>query len=99
VYKRQCEYIVAIFRHTRKRAPDLITVGCEPPCGCWKLNSGPLEEQSVLLTTEPSLQPLVLFFERGFLLYSPGCPGTCSVDQASLELRDLLASLPSKCWD
>ena len=30
----------------------------EPPCGCWKLNSGPLEEQSVLLTTEPSLQLL-----------------------------------------
>jgi hypothetical protein len=23
----------------------------------WELNSGPLEEQSVLLTTEPSLQP------------------------------------------
>jgi hypothetical protein len=29
---------------------------CEPPCGFWDLNSGPLEEQSVLLTTEPSLQ-------------------------------------------
>ena len=27
------------------------------PCGCWELNLGPLEEQSVLLTTEPSLQP------------------------------------------
>jgi hypothetical protein len=25
--------------------------------GWWKLNSGPLEEQSVLLTAEPSLQP------------------------------------------
>ena len=35
---------------------NLITDGCEPPCGRWKLNSGPLEEQSVLLTTEPSLQ-------------------------------------------
>jgi len=31
--------------------------GCKPPCGCWELNSGPLEEQSVLLTAEPSLQP------------------------------------------
>jgi hypothetical protein len=41
----------------QKRASDLITDGCEPPCGCWDLNSGPLEEQSVLLTTEPSLQP------------------------------------------
>ena len=30
---------------------------CEPPCGCWELNSGPLEEQSLLLIAEPSLQP------------------------------------------
>jgi hypothetical protein len=31
--------------------------GCEPPCGCWDLNSGPSEEQSALLPPEPSLQP------------------------------------------
>jgi hypothetical protein len=37
-----------------KRASDLITDGCEPPCGCWDLNSGPSEGQSVLLTAEPS---------------------------------------------
>jgi hypothetical protein len=36
---------------------DVITDGCEPPCGCWDLNSGSLKEESVLLTTEPSLQP------------------------------------------
>jgi len=42
----------------QKRASDPITDGCEPPCGCWYLNSGPLEEQSVLLTPEPSLQAL-----------------------------------------
>ena len=40
----------------QKKASDLIIDGCEPPCGCWELNSGPLEEQPVLLTTEPSLQ-------------------------------------------
>jgi hypothetical protein len=34
-----------------------ITDGCELPYGCWELNSGPLEEQPVLLTAEPSLQP------------------------------------------
>ena len=39
----------------QKRASDLTTDGCGPSCGCWELNSGPLEEQSVLLTTEPSL--------------------------------------------
>jgi len=36
--------------------------GCEPPRGCWKLNSGPLEEQSVLLTMEPSLNNKHFFF-------------------------------------
>jgi hypothetical protein len=34
-----------------------IADGCEPSYGSWELNSGPLEEQTVLLTTEPSLQP------------------------------------------
>ena len=40
----------------QKKPSDLVTDGCEPPCGCWELNSGPLEKQSVLLTAEPSLQ-------------------------------------------
>jgi hypothetical protein len=30
--------------------------------GCWDLNSGPLEEQSVLLPTEPSCQPVPVEF-------------------------------------
>jgi hypothetical protein len=51
----------------QKRAPDLMTDGCESSCGCWDLNSGPLEEQSVL-TTEPSLQlSFFLFFLSSFL--------------------------------
>lgn len=37
---------------------------CELPCGCWKPNSGPLKDQQALPTTEPSLQPLILFFKR-----------------------------------
>ena len=41
----------------QERVSDLIMDGCEPLCGCWDLNSGPSEEQSVLLTTESSLQP------------------------------------------
>jgi hypothetical protein len=41
----------------QKRVSNLVTDGCEPPCGCWDLNSGPLEKQSVLLTAKPSLQP------------------------------------------
>jgi hypothetical protein len=56
VYKRQHQ----------KRASDPITDGCEPPCGCWELNSGPLEEQLVLLITEPSLQALLFVFKYIF---------------------------------
>ena len=44
----------------QKRASDPITNGYEPPCGCWELNLGPLEEQPVLLTLELSLQAWVL---------------------------------------
>ena len=39
----------------QKRASDPIADGCEPPCDYCELNSGPLEEQPVFLTTEPSL--------------------------------------------
>jgi hypothetical protein len=46
----------------QKRAMDPITDGCEPPCGCWDLNSGPLEEQPVLLAAEPSLQSRIFWF-------------------------------------
>ena len=40
----------------RKMSSDPITDCWESSCGCWKLNSGLLEEHTVLLTTEPSLQ-------------------------------------------
>lgn len=35
---------------------------CEPPGGCWELNSDPLEEQSVLLITELSLWAQVFLY-------------------------------------
>jgi hypothetical protein len=56
IYFYVYEYSVAVFRHTRKKALDLNPDGCEPPCGFWELHSGPLEEQLVLLASEPSLQ-------------------------------------------
>jgi hypothetical protein len=61
IYFYLYEYPIAVFRHTPEEcASDPITDGCELLYGCWELNSGPLEEQSVLLTTEPSLQlPIV----------------------------------------
>jgi hypothetical protein len=45
----------------QKRASDRITDGCEPPHGYWELNSRPLQEQSMLLTTEPPLSPKLTF--------------------------------------
>jgi hypothetical protein len=65
-----------------------VTDSCEVPRGCRESNLISLREQ-VLLTTEPPLQ-LCLFIYFGFgdrlSPCSPGCPGTCSVDQAGLRL-------------
>ena len=68
----------------QKRAPDLITDGCEPPCGCWELNSGPLEEQAMLLTTEPSLQPQKTLLKKLFLFM---CIGVLPWVSGPLELE------------
>ena len=64
-----------------KRTSDPITDVCEPPCGCWELNLAPLEEQPVLLTTEPSLQPSLVHVKSKYwthmssmiLIIKPGC--------------------------
>ena len=45
---------VAVFRHTKRGH------GCEPPCACWDLNSGPLEEQSCSYSLS-FLTSLILF--------------------------------------
>ena len=43
--------------HEVVRYPETgVTDSCELPCGYWELNLGPLKEQPVPLTTEPSLQ-------------------------------------------
>ena len=55
-------YTIAVFRPTRRQHRMPITDGCEPPSGFSELNSGPLEEQSVLLTAEPSLRAYFCVF-------------------------------------
>jgi hypothetical protein len=62
VFKKTFTYLFSCLKTHQKRASDLIRDGCEPPCGCWELNSGSLEEQSVLVTTEASPQPWTLDF-------------------------------------
>ena len=44
-----------------------VTDICKFPCRSWELNLGPSKEESVLLTTGPSLQLLLLLF--GFYIY------------------------------
>jgi hypothetical protein len=85
-------YAIILFRHTR-RVLNPIADGREPLC-CWVLNSGSLEEQSLLLTAEPSLQPSLfvclfvcfIYFKREFY---------CIV-QASFELMIFLLQ-PTEC--
>jgi hypothetical protein len=62
-----CLYICTLEEGIRSHGATVID-GCELPCGCWELNPGPLQEQAVLLTAEPSLLSLTPPF-LGFLLY------------------------------
>jgi len=46
----------------QKRASDHVTVGCEPPCGCWELNS---EQMSHLSSPSLSFKAInVLIFKE-----------------------------------
>ena len=95
----------------QQRVSDLITDGRELPCGCWKLNSGPLEEQLVLLTTEPSLSsshsqrfltsscPLTSFV-LGVRCYShfPDALVSAPLPQPSSLIAATLSLMPSACY-
>jgi hypothetical protein len=43
-----------------------VTDSCELPSGCWESSLSPLEEQPVLVTTEPFLQTCQLFLGVGW---------------------------------
>jgi hypothetical protein len=53
----------------QKRVLDHVRDGRKPPCGGRGSNSGPLEEQPVFSTAEPSLQPqnFIYFFLQSYL--------------------------------
>jgi hypothetical protein len=55
--------------------------GFEPSCGCGELTLGPLREQQVFLTSEPSLQLQEFTFKLGF-----------GIDVSLLFIRDERAS-------
>jgi hypothetical protein len=81
------------FQTHQKRASDPIMNGCELPCGCWDLNSGPSEEQPVLLTTEPSLQPQPQVFI--LVLYQPS-HYLVSTQTDYFETRSLIERWPCR---
>lgn len=51
-----------------------------------EVNLGPMEEQSVLLTAEPSLKPLGLFLVSSFCPFSSLLPDSLSWGQGGLQL-------------
>lgn len=51
---------------------------------------------STIVAVTPNL--LFSFWDKVFP-HSLDCPGTCSVVQTGLELRDPLAIVPLRCWD
>ena len=54
-----------------------VTGSCELSCGCWKPNTGLLQEQQVLLTPEPSLQ--LPFASLWFI-----CFFVCSLEETAI---------------
>jgi hypothetical protein len=59
-----CECSAAYTPEGLKRTSDPLIDGFEPPHGYWELNSGPLEEQPMLLTAVTSHQPSILFLMK-----------------------------------
>jgi hypothetical protein len=51
------EYVVSVEAKTGSWVLWNWSYRCEELCECWELNLGPLEGQSVPLTTETSCQP------------------------------------------
>lgn len=55
-----CKSVEYVYKGQKEdlRSPGTgITDDCVLPCGCCEQNPGPPEEQLVLLTTEPCIQP------------------------------------------
>ena len=61
------------------RSPRTRHIGASKPLdGCWEPNPGLLQEQSVLLTTEPPLQSLISSFKKNYLFIYFMCTGVLS---------------------
>jgi hypothetical protein len=59
-----CKVHCSCLQTLQKRVSDFVMDGCEPPCGCWDLNSGLSEEQSGTLTNWAISPALNIFLKR-----------------------------------
>ena len=89
-----------VFRHTRRGHQIPLQMVVRPPCGCWELNLRPLEEQSVLLTFELSLAPILIILMEWYL----GRKGQwgediwiCCVDIQCAVIQQLQRKKPTHC--
>jgi hypothetical protein len=96
-----CKYTVAVFRHPRRRHQISLgrVVSHHMVAGIWTQDLRKSSQCSWALSHLSSPQHTILFvclfgwfFWDRVSLYSPGCPGTHSVDQAGLKLRNPPAS-------
>ena len=62
-------HTLAVFTHTNKKiASEPTANGCEPPCGCWELNSGPLKNSQCFQVLSNLSSPEIVF-----VIFQP-CP-------------------------
>jgi hypothetical protein len=83
-----CEYTIAVFRHTTRG--HLIPLQMV-------VSSGPLEKQSVLLTSEPSLQSQQQALLSTYLLIQSPCIYTCPFPFMMTAFKPLELQFPR--WD
>ena len=69
-----------------------VTDDSELSCGYWELNPGPLEEQFLLLTTEPLLQACFFASETGF--HSAALPSWHSIVHLDMTAQVSVANQP-----
>lgn len=78
-----------------------VTDSCELSCECWESNQGPLEAQTVLLTTQPSLQPSTFWKQQeadllGCVSNRDGMEESCETYQRIINDVSCLVMLSSQ---
>lgn len=89
VYKYLYVYHVGAWYPRVARRGHWLPCNWNYDCGCWEQNLYPLQEQQMLLTTEPSLQPFTSSLSEA-VSCSSGWPQTYYMDEGGLEVSAFL---------